>query len=313
MIFIMSFLVALAFWGAERLIGIPWNFHPDAETYAVMSDVVSSNVLSSPIQLLNNGHYIFVSIFNSNIFLITLFNCLIFAFTNSLIWREIKVKTVSNKNILFYLILFGYLFNPYRVHLATTILKDTIIIFLLVYSLVSRKTILSSVLMLVYRVAAIIYFALLVPRKYIKYFIVFSILVILVFWDQLILHINNINDVEMQFRDFDQIPSFQELGLFGSFFRAIIWPIISITGLFIFVSPSIQYLPLAVGSFFVFLYCIKYINFKFIDLVMPLFVMGFFALLVTGYTTYFRYVFPVIVIMPIYLKFVTRYNKRSGN
>jgi hypothetical protein len=304
MVFLISLILVILFWSVERLLGIPWDFHPDAETYVTSSYSIALNILDNPTQLFNNGHYAVTALMNSNVILITVCNCVLFSITNSMIYKYLKSESGVKRGVFYYLILFGYLFNPYRMHLATTILKDTFVIFLLVHSLVNRKFFISALFMLVYRLASIIYFSLFVPRRYFKYFFMISIVVFVFVSDTLISHMNDMNEVHMQFRDFDLIPSFQNLGLTGSIMRAILWPIISLTGLFYLISPAVQYFPLAAGSFFILIYCIFYVDCKLNDFLMPVFIMAMFALLVTGYTSYFRYIFPVVVTLPIYLIYI---------
>jgi hypothetical protein len=228
-----------------------------------------------------------------------------------MIYKYLEKEPKFKRGAFYSLILFGYLFNPYRMHLATTILKDTVIIFLLVHSLVARKIYISTLFLIMERVASIIYFALFVPKKYFKFFFIISILAFIYTWDILIARMNEMNEVDMQFRDFDLIPSFQNLGLAGSIIRAILWPIISITGLFYLISPAVQYLPLAAGSFIIFIYCIFYLRCKLIDLLMPLFIMAIFSILVTGYTSYFRYIFPVLIALPVYIKLIKNNHKKG--
>ena len=119
---------------------------------------------------------------------------------------------------------------------------------------------------------------------------------------------NDINETDMQFREFDKVPSFQEFGAVGSVFRFIVWPIISITGMFFLLSPSFQYLPLTLGCVFTMIYSLKYTRLNFRDLLIPFVLMAIFGLLVTGFTTYFRYIFPIIVILPIFI--IKRSNPR---
>ena len=62
MIFSISIILVFLFWALERFLGIPWDFHPDAETYATSSNFIAYNVLSNPIEIFNNAHYVFVAI-----------------------------------------------------------------------------------------------------------------------------------------------------------------------------------------------------------------------------------------------------------
>ena len=45
--------------------------------------------------------------------------------------------------------------------------------------------------------------------------------------------LNTQNQVDMTFREFDNVPNFFQYGVLGAVFRAIIWPFLFLTGLFI--------------------------------------------------------------------------------
>ena len=102
----------------------------------------------------------------------------------------------------------------------------------------------------------------------------------------------------MTFREFDNVPSFYEYGQFGSIARAIVWPFLYLSGFFIFFSPSIMYLPIAVGSFILQFWCVK--QYGKLAFYFPIYIsMAVFAFIVSGFTSYIRYTLPLITILPI--------------
>ena len=114
-----------------RLIGIDWDYHIDAVTYVEKSQLVSSAVFNNGniiFKALNNGYYLLVNLLGSNPANIITFNIILFGLTNILITKLMRPFRHKNHAYFEYLVLF----NPYRVYLGTTLLKDTLLCFLLV-------------------------------------------------------------------------------------------------------------------------------------------------------------------------------------
>ena len=119
-----------------------------------------------------------------------------------------------------------------------------------------------------------------------------------------IIHVITKTNGDMTFRGFDSVPSFHELGILGSIIRSILWPILYLTGAFIFLSPTIFYFPIAIGSFCLNLWIIK--HFKDLRSLVPVLLsvyvsMAIFAFIVSGFTSFIRYCLPLIAILPILL------------
>lgn len=298
-IFLISISSAVLLLLVERLIGIGWDFHPDSVTYVTESSAVTKSIFEDGwSSVANNGYYIISFFLSESILIITSFNLILFSFTNVILANvHWGFKPLNKKSISIVLILL--LLNPYRMHLATTMLKDTLIIFLVVISALNFKNfLLLTPFLIALRVASVIYGLIFIPKKYTKFVIIFFVLLLVMFQGYIFDYLALSNDVEMRFRDFDNIPSFQDQGIFGVFVRSIVWPILVSTGSFVLISPSIAYFPVAVGCLFVQLYCYIYIGrwaFTF-SIFLPMLI---FAALVTGFTSYIRYVYPLMTIIPV--------------
>jgi len=102
----------------------------------------------------------------------------------------------------------------------------------------------------------------------------------------------------MNFREYDLIPNFLEYESLGPFLRFIIWPFFSLTGLFIVFTPYSLFMPVAYGSFVLQYWCFKQYG-RFASY-LPVYVsMGAVAFMVSGFTSYTRYVMPLLTILPI--------------
>jgi len=106
------------------------------------------------------------------------------------------------------------------------------------------------------------------------------------------------NQVDMTFRTFDNVHNFFELGLLGAIIRALIWPFLYLTGLFFIISPSIMYLPLALGSLFLQIWHIK--QFGKLAVYFQIYLsMSILAFMVSGFTSFVRYTLPLLTILPL--------------
>lgn len=303
-VFVLSVVICYFSLILERYLGIEWNYHPDAETYIDMSADMASVVLQSNFFLLpNNLYYFIVWLLNNSIILGILLNIIIFSITNVLIshmsWNYMRDIKINYKTKLILLALL--LFTPYRIHLAIHLLKDTFIIALLCLLASNiRFRWLSWFPLYLLRVACYVYAPIFIPRKY----LIVSVLAISIFvvfqFDYVQNIVSDANLVDMQFRDYDNIPRFESLGGFAAFIRGLIWPFFVLTGVFIFFSPSIFFVPIAVGALMTQIFCL--ILFKrvgiFIGAYLPMMVL---AIGVNSFTTYYRYCFPIFVIIPLIL------------
>ena len=283
----------------ERAIGIDWDYHPDSITYATVSSEMAQNIWEGDrLQIFNNGYYILVAFLGENVPLVTSCNMVLFAITNVLLYGHHSEVTTSGRLARASFLLL--LMNPYRLHLSTTMLKDTLVIFLTVYSALGAGRYLRAIVpLLMVRVVAILYMiSMLKTRRQAALFSLIAATIAITQYEPIIAFLLQSNDYEMVLRSFDTIPTFQEYGAAGIGYRALTWSIFALTGLFVVLSPALEYFPVAVGSAFNQIYC-------WIHLKRPSFPIGIivtlmlFAALAPGFTAFIRYVYPVMTLLPI--------------
>ena len=108
---------------------------------------------------------------------------------------------------------------------------------------------------------------------------------------------------EMIFREFDKIPTFNQYGpIIGAFLRAVVWPIAIFTGSFFILSPTLEYFPLLLGSLLLLLALFK-IKISISNLLPFFLLFAFYAIITPGFTTYYRYIFPILSLIPYILVF----------
>lgn len=301
LVFVFSLVASSLMLLIERLVGIDWDFHPDSVTYATLSNEVASMVLDEgPAAFVNNSYYVLCALLDESVFLITIFNIIVFSATNLIIYKlASKPDWHKCTSLQMVAVISLLLFNPYRLHLSTTLLKDTLIIFLLVWSVQSySKSTLGFFVMPLFRAAGVLYYSLFINKRLYRAGVAFLMLAFLMLPDFFVNQIEIFNANEMQFREFDTIPTFQEYGLLGSFLRALTWPLLFCTGLFAVLSPSLPYIMVALGIWLTLIY-IYYTNTKLSDFGRIYLILFAFGIMVTGYSSYIRYVYPLVVVMPL--------------
>ena len=307
-IFIASAILSLLALTVERAVGIDWDFHPDSVTYATASVDIAHNVLESGFfSGFNNLYYLIVASLNMNIYAVTTMNIILFSLTNIKIYQlhnilTLKSNLLSKSKYLSLLVLF----NPYRIHLSTTMLKDNLIIYLFILSIFPVIKYRYLIPLFAMRVVSVIYYLILIKKNHLYFLGALAFGAVLIFPDLFDL-IDTFNMQEMDFRDFNIVPSFQNYGIYGSFIRASIWPVITLTGFYLALSPSLLFLPLAIGQWMQ-LYYMKKMGLRIFD-VRVLSILFLFSLMVTGYTSYLRYVLPIMVISPFVGIFIFKREK----
>lgn len=311
-VFFVSFAAALLFLGLERLAGIPWDFHPDAVTYATLSDATVRGILAKNYLLIpNNGYYFWASFLGMSIFLMTAANMLFFSVTNVMLFRfHSYFFSERQSSPGWFAGLLILMFNPYRLHLSTTVLKDTVIVMLVVLLITNRRKLsyLTLPFLIFFRIASVFYAVTKLSRRKLIWLLVAGLLVSPFFTDALGGRLLEFNSADMQLREFDRIPNFRNLGLFGTLARAGLWPVLAVTGAFAAISPALAFFPVALGSIMNQIYC-KTMTGSFAFPLAVIVPMAIFAALVTGYTAYIRYVYPLLVVLPI-IAVQTRYSER---
>jgi len=317
-VFTLSLTIGCMLLLAERLVGIDWDYHPDSVTYATNStNTVHSILETNPYLVFNNLYYFICHFLNENILIITAMNLILYSLTNVMIAKlhdkaMIDIGIKGNKAMFLLLLL---LLNPYRLHLSTTILKDTWIILLITASIsfTGVKYYLIAIVMFVIRISSLLYAIVLFNKKSLRLLVIFSLIGILVFQTEISERALEFNEAEMQLRSFDVIPTFQQHGLVGVAIRSLLWPILAVTGAFAVISPALPFFAVALGSVINNLYTIFSIK-KLCLEPKSMIILSLFAAMVTGYTAYIRYIYPVITIMPILvLQYYSINQKRTQN
>ena len=313
---VASFLVCIFLLLAEISMGIGWDYHPDSVTYIENSRVMTENIFNQNFfSIFNNLYYIISDFLQSNVSLLVTTNILFYIFTNLVIGKVYKAymydKNISK--IRFWVLLSILSFNPYRVHLAVHVLKDTLVIFCLcVLGIKNKWRYPAGLVMLMLRLGSVLYLIQFISKRQIKYLGIMAIIVMCTEMSLLINFLSQKNMIQMQFRDFDQVPNFSQLGELGIVLRGILWPFFILSGTFIVLSPSVFYVPIAISSIIMQIWC--FIVTKKLGVTWSSFIVFvLFALLVTGFNSYLRYCYPVLVAIPVFLMQKGMYGYRKKN
>ncbi len=316
-VFFISVFSVLSLLSLERAVGIGWDYHRDSVTYAEDSFAIVDGILEQGIMSIPNGGYYFITaFFNQDIYFITTYNIFLFSITN-IFFAKIHWKIFDNHKKLITIPLLLLLFNPYRIHLASTLLKDTTVIFsltLVFYYFQKNKLIGLSLYfpLFLIRIASALYLSILMPLRYWKYLIIPLLILAYLYPDILVERLDASNEVSLKNREYDNMPTFQEYGYLGSLFRGVLWPFLALTGTFLIFTPALAFLFVALGSYMNMLYVWKVARTTPITLYvfMP---MCIFAVLAPGFASYIRYVYPLVALSPLIALFYQESNKKRIN
>lgn len=130
-IFFLSLIICITFYVIEDLIGINKFYHPDSLHYISPQNFPLLNVQPKNIlDYLSWGYYFLIKWLNYNYELTIFVNFILYSLTNVIIFEKIFKKLLMNFSSIELVMLFYLLFlDPYRLHLACHILKETVIIF----------------------------------------------------------------------------------------------------------------------------------------------------------------------------------------
>jgi hypothetical protein len=312
LVFFVSLMMSLLFLVIERLAGIGLDFHPDAITYTelyygVANNIIEKDFLSFP----NNAYYLVSYVFNGSPELLISLNIFLYSLTNVIFYNFVSRTGVVGLSRIVGIIVFFTI--PYRLHLSVHVLKDTMIIFFFIYIMcngwTNYRSVLSIISMFCLRIFSFSYLGLIVHNRIFKFGVFLLFLIIVLFNDQFTTFLLKQNNLDMTFREFDNVPNFSDLGLLGSLIRAIVWPFFVISGFFVFLSPSIAFVPIAFGAWMIQGWSIVFFK-KIAFSVRVYIIMMLIALLVPGFTSYIRYCFPLLIVLPILmLKSRKEFNK----
>lgn len=327
-IFILSFSICLGFYIFEGLLGFDRFYHPDSSHYLLETKNYQINIiLSEPKIIFYKGYYILASLLNYNYYLLIALNFFLYSLTNVFIYQKVYKRyfySLSNTKLicLFYL----FFLDPYRLHLASHILKETTLIFLIIIIILAKiKTIkLLFILMLeVFRKNSWIYLLIFLTYSnikkilkpkiiYIISFLLISLLVIFFLIDQNFYNLiqmeyerftsimRKFNNRQMPVRSFDHVTQFKDFNYpIGFILKNITWPILLISGFFMLFVSSIlfKFLGMIIILNNLLIYYITKKTFISIGLIIILLMISMYT---SSYTAMFRYSYIAIYSSIIY-------------
>jgi hypothetical protein len=340
-IFILSFIICLIFYLAEGLLGIERFYHPDSTFYLKPISLYSFKAfLHNPTLWFHKGYLLVSKYLYNNYYLLILLNFILYSVTNVLIYNFVFKKYFKILNNLKLILLFYLLFlDPYRLHLASHILKETILIFILTVIILSNIKIIKIFfvfLLEIFRSNSWIYLFIfitfskikkIIKKKvfYISIFLFFLLVIIISIFSQIaqdtiqnilqliINYIKEYNSKEMPMRSYDQVSQFKNFDFpFNFILKNITWPFMLVSGFFMFFVSSMLFQFLGViillNNFLI------YIITKKIHISLGLLIILFMISVYTSsYTAMFRYSYIAIYSSIIYFFFLldmTNINKK---
>ncbi len=334
-IFLFTILICITFFYIERLIGIERFYHPDTLYYLTKHEHIvdfdqAPSFIGNPKAILSTGFHFISRTLNYNYLYLITFNFVIFSLTNLMVFNLIFKNDLSPLNkfqtFILYTILF---FDPYRLHLAGHVLKETLLIFLII-SFIYFRNIFFKIIFLslsIFIKKNIIFYYIIfylddliksffaLKKKFIFYSIIFLILFVFLFFYEFDIfdkqnfsifnffsstNQNLFDSIErwhyrdMTGREYDMVPNFQNISFpLGFFYKIITWPILIFSGFFLFFTNSIlfQTLGLMMIYFNAGIYFITKKSYMSIGLVTLLILVALYS---TTFTSYFRYSYVAI-------------------
>jgi hypothetical protein len=347
-IFAFSIIVCYVFLFVERkILNIDAHYHPDSAYY--LKNYRLFSYLSFSDSFVNNSKNFIKNIFSGTLFfsIINLFhelkeiinfsnpyrnflrfNILIYSITNSMIifYYFKNFNKITFKTFIFLIIFF---LLPYKIHLAVNVLKENLIYFFLVLTLITPNIfiyLLSFVFGTSLRSLYVLYLINIIDFKSLiskKNFLIFiSIIIVFLFvitnlfdtknfFTNLMNYFYSRNLSDMGGRDYDLIPNFQK-NEYGIILRIIFWPLLMLTGLFTIFNQDFYFLIL--GLEIIILQIILYnTNKKIIfDFNIILF-LSLLAIYTTSFTSFFRYGYLAIQISFLKKFFLNSKNSMGKN
>ena len=337
-IFILSFIICLFFYSAEGLLEIDRFYHPDSVHY--LSKYLDNShqfkdYINNPLMIFNSNYYQISNLFRDNYYLLILINFILYSLTNVFIYQKVFKRyfyTISNIKLIF---LFYLLFlDPYRLHLASHILKETFLIFFIIVIVLSNIKIikiLSIIFMESFRPNSLIYLFIFFTYSNLKKFLNLKIIYIMlaliiitllfaILADQNVYKIiqtqfeNIINmmkktyDREMPLRNYDHLAQFKDYGFpLGFLLKNITWPIMLVSGFFMFFVSSLMFKFLGVIILLnnALVYIVAKKTFISLGLLIILVMISVYS---SSYTSMFRYCYIAIYASVVYFFLILKLN-----
>ena len=324
-IFFLSILICILFYSLEGIVGVDRFYHPDSAHYLTKYENYNlESYIKNPLKIFSLTYYHITNLFGDNYYLLILLNFILYSLSNVFIYQKVFKRyfdVLSNLKLVF---LFYLLFlDPYRLHLASHILKETFLIFfmiILVLSNIKIIKILSVLILETFRpnswIYALIFFKYSNLIKFIKtikkifeikliYQILAPIILLLIvffiikdqfFYDlietefeKFIKKIKYFDNKQMPLRTFDQVAQFKDFDFpVGFILKNISWPIILLSGFFTFFVSSIlfKFLGIIIIINNVLVYKISKKSFISLGLIIILLMISVYT---SSYTAMFRY------------------------
>ena len=318
--FFLSLLICSFFYFFEGIIGIDRFYHPDSIYYLkTKNEIDIIKILSKPFSLQQMGYSYYTSLIGNNYYLLILTNFILYSLTNVLIFEKVFKKNFKKFSNIKAIFLFYLLFlEPYRLHLSSHVLKETFLIFFIIFIITTNIKILKIlclILLEILRKNSWIYLLIFINLKKFKYIldfnkklslIIFITLITLVIACQLILKSNlaefflkdfeyvinlikKFDNKQMPLRLYDHVPNFKNYDFpIGFIIKNVTWPLFLLTGSFIFFVSSYLFkflgLVLVLNHFIIYFISKKtYINF---GLILVLILISVYT---SSFTSMFRY------------------------
>jgi hypothetical protein len=236
-------------------------------------------------------------------------NIILYSLTNAIIiYYYLKFHHKEQKNFLFLFSLLIFFLLPYKLHLSVHILKESFIFFFLVIFILNQSKITFLISLFFgtsFRFGFALYYLIFFDfRSFFKLnkILFFSLILFLLFcifyfnfmktnniFESLLIFIEERNMNVMTGRSFDKIPNFSESEI-GYVYRSIIWPILFLSGGFIFFTENVFFKILGIEIILmqIFTYiCHRKIILNF-GLIILLIII---SLWVTTFTSFYRYAY----------------------
>ncbi len=329
-IFFISIVISILFFYFERLIGIDKFYHPDSLYYLTKHEMYTSFV-AEPKRILFTGYHYVARILNYNYLNLIVLNFTLFGLTNILVYNLVLKKYLLSLNKFQIFLLSTILFfDPYRLHFAGHVLKETILIFLILSFLYFKNFLIKTIflfLSIFVKKNIIFYYLIFYADDFVKKFLLGKKKIIFIYTPILLITFtflffynfnisggeyfslfnyffgSNANFLEtleiwhyrdMTGREYDNIPNFQNVSFpLAIIFKIIVWPILIFSGFFLFFTDSFLFKTLGFMMIY-FNICIYYISKKTYLSIGLLVLLILISLYSTTFTSYFRYSYVAI-------------------
>lgn len=294
-VFLCSALVAALVFGVERLAGISHGFHPDSLFY-IDNFYLYQRPGWGALLNFNNMYYEVVGLFNGNVGWLVALNIVVFSLTNVIIARlfGVRLPTVSLYALLI-------MFLPYRLHLASHVLKDTMIIGLTVLTFFGtfKAMPLFAYMLGAFRIVAV---AITVGLRFLPRRPLYVVLACFAVMTTALLSrefagvILERGEADMGGREFLAMPLQGATNVFLILVRSLFWPLAFKTGFYPLLTGNAVILVIALEQLIALAISLRTRNLWVYVLSPGTLAMLVISLLVNSFGAYLRYIYPFFII-----------------